>query len=157
MKKVEHLNRCNHRNRPLRIDSGCAACEIESLREERRNLSRKNRELMILSDHVNQVREYCQSAGVGRLGDIATAALIKDHKRLRLELAAIKSQYRNYRNSIRAHLEEIHASSVSKKLVTNDVLSRLRSIQNDCAQYAAGSDIIRDAADLIEQLLKEKQ
>lgn len=33
-----------------------------------------------------------------------------------------------------------------------DILDRLRSIQNDCAQYIAGSDIMRDAANEIDQL-----
>ena len=33
----------------------------------------------------------------------------------------------------------------------NDILTRLRSIQNDCAQYVAGSDIMREAADEIER------
>ena len=33
----------------------------------------------------------------------------------------------------------------------SDVLNRLRSIQNECAQYVAGSDIMREAADEIER------
>ena len=33
-----------------------------------------------------------------------------------------------------------------------DILDRLWSIQNDCAQYVAGSDIMRDAANEIDQL-----
>ena len=38
-----------------------------------------------------------------------------------------------------------------------DTLQRLRAVQNDCAQYAAGSDIMRDAADEIECLRAENE
>ena len=38
----------------------------------------------------------------------------------------------------------------------NDILTRLRYIQNDCVQYSLGSDIIREAADEIEVLQEER-
>lgn len=44
---------------------------------------------------------------------------------------------------------------MSDNIKMADVLRRLRSIQNDCSQYAAGSDIIRDAADTIDRLTAE--